>query len=251
MPRKRRRRGRKKKDQQEDYPARTKNEMDSGETMDPNAAPVDIEEVFVGDEDDDIEDFYGNQDPDKFFPPQKGAGDIPEPPGSQPKPPEYAPPTMNNADFDGGEYLMTDPVTKPNVSDDRRVHLTWIANKVSIETKDVEGQISTEITVKARLCAAVYELVPIEQGGRREPVLQVMPLMKDPIDLMIPLWLLPSTLAQNPDQISLAQAEKILAQMFTSFPTEIIKPPPKPAAAERIPSWLLQKMKEQKGPVNR
>jgi len=250
MPRKRRGRGQRKAQAQPDYPARRSDELDSGETIDPSMAPIDVQEVFADDEVNGS-DAWGNQDPEEFFkkgPPDPAAANIPEPPGSQPEAVDYQPPTLVDINFSGEKPLVLDPVTKPNVVDDRRIHLTWIVSEVCVRTQNRDGMVRPEIIVKAILCAAVYEMVPIATQERKEPMLEVQPLMRDPVELGIPLWLLPPALVVNPDQITLAMAEKLMAQMFASFPTEIIKTPPPPAAMEKIPDWLIKQMKEQKGP---
>jgi len=248
MPRKRKNRGRKKPPP--DYPKPKINELDSGETIDPAVAPVKIAEVFAEDEGDG-DDPWGNQDPESFFasPPPPGAPSIPEPAGSQPAQVEYRPPVLADVGFDKGEYVRVGPVTKPNVVDDRRIHLTWVVSEIKIRTQAKDGMVRPEVLVTAMLCAAIYDMVPIADGDRKEPMLDVQPLMREPVELGLPLWLLPEPLVVNPDQISLAMAEKLLAQLFASFPTEIIKTPPPPAAAQKVPDWLMRQIREQKGPI--
>jgi hypothetical protein len=252
MPRKRRRKGQQTA-KTPDYPAKPSDELDSGETIDPSLAPINVQEVFADDEVNG-DSAWGSQNPEEFFekgPPPPGAPNIPEPPSSQPSEVGYQPPALVNVDFEGGDHLVVGPVTKPNVVDDRRIHLTWVVSEVSVRTQQKDGMVRPEIIVKAILCAAIYEMVPIAEQERKEPMLEVQPLMREPVELGIPLWLLPPGLVMNPDQISLAMAEKLMAQMFASFPTEIIKTPPKPAALEKIPDWLIKKLKEQKGPQQR
>ena len=251
MPRGRRRKSRSKPVPvaQPDYPAVHKNEMDSGETIDPSEAPIDVAEVFADDEDDASLDPWGDQERDKEGPPPQAAPNIPEPSGSQPEQMDYQPPRLAEVSFEGGDHLKFPPITQPNVVDDRRIHLTWVVSSVAVRTKSVDNMVRPEIVVEAMLCAAIYDMVPLAQQERKEPMLQVQPLMAEPVELGLPLWLLPAALVQNPDQISLSHAEKLLAQMFASFPTEIIKTPPPPAEMEKIPDWLLKKMKEQKGPM--
>lgn len=249
MPRKRKHKGKKKRPP--DYPAVvTENSMDSGETVDPADAPIDVKKVF--DDDNEVSgDEWGGQNPDSFFttPPAPGDPNIPEPAGSQPQETEYVPPRLAGVDFEGGDHVMFGPITEPNVVDDRRIHLTWIVNEVRIRMKSADGMPLPELLVKAILCVAVYDMIPIANQERKEPMLNTVPLMKEPVELAIPIWLLPPELAANPDKISLSLAEKLLAQMFASFPTEIIKTPPPPAAMEKFPDWLAQQIKEQKGPV--
>lgn len=244
----RRRRRKSRAPQVPDYPAKQENELDSGETIDPSHAPVNVDEVFVDDEDDSLNP-WGAQDLYEDKPVPSAAPGIPLPAGSQPQHADYQPPRLVDVTFEPEGHVKLDPVTKPNVVDDRRIHLTWVVSAVTIRTKAADGITRPEIIVQAMLCAAIYDMMPIGLQERKEPMLQVQPLMAEPVELGLPLWLLPPALIQNPDQISLSQAEKLLAQLFASFPTEIIKTPPKPAEMEKVPSWLLRQLKEQKGPM--
>lgn len=231
-----------------DYKAKSPTNIpDSGETLPVEQAP---ENIDIGDDDDEFgDDPWGDQDGlTRDVPPRNDPPPIPPPPGSQPDNPGFERPRLSNADFEGGDYVLTNPVIESNVVDDKRIHLTWIVNDVSIQYISEEGVQRPEIRLRAMLAACLYELVPVEQGGRREPVLNVQRLFEKPVVMALPLWLLPPELVQNPHQITLERAEKALAQMFTSFPSEIIKPAPPPAELERIPMWLRQQLAQKGGP---
>ena len=248
MPRKKKRK-RTQPATQEDYKAQSSSDIpDSGETIPIDQAPEGAT-AFLDDED--ASDHpWGDQDGLTKIKPAEGpaAPDIPPPPGSQPDTPDFERPVLTNAEFGDGEYVLTDPITTPNVVNDKRTHLTWIVNNVEIRLV-AEGEYPRpEVRLKAILCACMYELMPVEEKGRREPVLTVQRLFADPVDLALPLWLFPPELVNNPNLITLERAEKALAQLFTSFPTEIIKPAPPPAAKERVPDWLIKEMMKKGGP---
>ena len=234
---------------QEDYKARSSSDIpDSGETIPIEQAPEGAELLY--DEDDQSADPWGDQDglTNVKSSDKPAAPSIPPPPGSQPETPDFERPVLSNAEFGDGEYVLTDPITIPNVVNDKRTHLTWIVNNVEIRLVAEGAYPRPEVRLKAILCACMYELMPVEEKGRREPVLTVQRLFADPVDLALPLWLFPPELVANPNLITLERAEKALAQLFTSFPTEIIKPAPPPAAKERIPDWLIKEMAKKGGP---
>ena len=248
MPRKKRKRS-KPPAVEEDYKSHSSSDIpDSGETISVDQAPEGAS--LLEDDSDDSVDPWGDPDGLDNINPQTTPAPmppIPPPPGSQPDIQEYERPKLTNAEFGSGDYVLTDPITVPNVVNDKRVHLTWIVNDVSIRYINENDMPRPEICLKAILCACTYELVPIEEKGRREPILGVQRLFNDPVDMVLPLWLFPPELLANPNLITLERAEKALAQLFTSFPTEIIKPAPPPAAKERIPDWLLREMAKKGG----
>jgi len=238
-----RRRKKKSAPPQEDYRSAGESEMpDSGEVFETDQAPdqpigADDDELV---EDDDNLDPWGAPSLESQLPKKPASAD-PRKAASEPPPDLMSRPALSAVKFNDEGYLQHPPVTKMNLSDETRYELSWVVQELKVGLVN-SNQPTATISVKAMLCLCKYELVPIGQGERREPVLTTQPLFEEPVTVNVPVWLLPPELARNPNKLTLEMAETVLAQLFTSFPTEIIRPAPPPAAAERLPDWLKEKI---------
>lgn len=247
-----------------DYPKIQKDVLESGTAIPISSIPEDLrKELHILDAMEAEEEALAKQEADKVTQASQAAVNPPKPVEAPktPAPPSFTAPEKEPFDVswnpivgaapNQGENFVSAafmPAQKYMTSNpDERRFLSWVVTETRISTaRDSVGRLTAVVAVKAMLMAVTVMQVSTPDKGK-EPFLNNTHLIKEPVEILLPMWLFPPAKQRNPGAISLDEATSALIALFSGLPTEIIKPAPLPREIAALPQWLREKAM-QKGP---